>query len=182
MKSKHILFAAAFLAFLGLGSFLTSLTPPNEKIGLDEMEHFVGTWVAADEDGNPTDEVRSIVTKTAGGSVLMERLFPGTESEMITMYYTEGDHLKLTHYCGCTNHPIMKAGRDAEGNLIFDCVGKGANFAECATTFHMHDAVYRFDGKDKVHTTWRTMDNGVVGESVDFHFIRQPEPVKKGDG
>ena len=179
MKSKQLLFVTALLAFIGLGTFLTSLTPPNEKIGLDALDHFVGTWFAADEDGNPTEEVMSIVTRTASGSVLMERLFPDSEGEMVTMYYTEGDHLKLTHYCGCTNHPIMKAGHDAEGNLTFDCVGVGENFKECSATTHMHDGVYRFDGRDKVHTTWRMMEDGELGHVVDFHFVRQPDPVKK---
>lgn len=178
MKSKHLLSVTALLAFLGLGTFLTSLTPPHEKIGLDALDNFVGTWVAADADGNPTDEVMSIVTKTASGSVIMERLFPGTEGEMITMYYTEGGHLKLTHYCGCTNHPIMTSAHDADGNLTFDCIGTGENFAECATTTHMHDAVYRFDGKDKVHTTWRMMEDGALGHTADFHFVRQPKPVE----
>lgn len=179
MQSKHILSVAALLAFVGLGTFLTSLTPPTEKIGLEAMESFVGTWVEADDDGKPTDKVMSIVVKTASGSVIMERLFPGTDDEMITMYYTENGELKLTHYCGCTNHPIMKAAHDAAGNLIFNCIGKGENFADCKTTTHMHDAIYRFDGKDKVHTTWRMMDGGEAGHIGDFHFVRKPElPMK----
>ena len=40
------------------------------------------------------------------------------------------------------------------------------------------DAVYRFEGKDKVHTTWRMMEEGAIGGTVEFHFVRQPKPVE----
>lgn len=112
----------------------------------------VGTWVVADEEGKPTEEVISIVKSTAGGSVLHETLFPGAAHEMITLYYTKDDHLMLTHYCGCTNHPIMTASKDEEGNLRFDCIGRGENFDKCADTPHMHDAIIRRDG-NRIHST-----------------------------
>ena len=99
MKNRHFL-AFALLAFASLATLLTSRTPAAEKIGLDALDGFVGTWVAADENGKPTEQVMSVVRPTAGGSVLMETLFPGSEQEMITMYYTREGHLMLTHYCG----------------------------------------------------------------------------------
>lgn len=171
----------AGVAFLGLGTLVTSLTPPEEKIGLEALDGFVGTWVVADEDGKPTDEVLSIVRSTASGSVLMETLFPGADHEMITMYYTKNDQLMLTHYCGCTNHPIMAASKDEEGNLRFDCIGKGENFDVCADTPHMHDAVIRRDG-NKIHSTWRMLENGEVGHVADFHLVKVEGIAEKAAG
>ncbi len=174
MNIKLLLPATALLSFLGLSTLLATAGPKPVGPGLDALDGFIGTWVLADEEGKPTEEVMSVVRKTAGGSAIMEVLMPGTPNEMVTMYYMDGEQLKLTHYCACTNHPILAASMSASGNLRFDCTGTGENFAECATTPHMHDAVYRFEGKDKVHTAWRMMDGGELGEAFEFHFVRQP--------
>ena len=178
MNIKLLLAVTALCCFLALSSLLATAAPKSAGPGLEALDKFLGTWVVADEEGNPTEEVMSEVRKTAGGSAVMEILMPGTPSEMVTMYYMDGDQLKLTHYCACTNHPILAASVNAEGNLRFDCTGRGENFAECATTQHMHDAVYRFEGKDKVHTAWRMMDGGELGEPFEFHFVRQPAPAE----
>src|SRR5262245_66302368 len=60
------------------------------KPGLEKMKTLVGTWVAADKDGKPTDEVVSIVKLTAGGSAIHETLFPDQPHEMISVYTAEG--------------------------------------------------------------------------------------------
>ena len=168
----------ASVAFFGLGTVLSSLTQPHpdNSVGLEALEGYVGTWVVAGEGGHPTDEVVSIVRSTAGGSVLMETLFPGSDHEMITMYYVKDERLMLTHYCGCTNHPIMAASKDDEGNLRFDCIGRGENFDVCAETPHMHDAIIRRDG-DKIHSTWRMLVDGEVDHVADFHLVKVEEVV-----
>lgn len=168
---KRLILALLACAFLGTGTLLSSLTPTPEPLGLEALDGMVGTWVVADEEGKPTDEVISVVRSTAAGSVLMETLFPGQDHEMITMYYTSGDDLMLTHYCGCTNHPIMKASRDAEGVIHFDCIGRGENFASCANTTHMHDAILRFEGK-RLHSTWTMLEDGKPGHVADFKLVR----------
>jgi hypothetical protein len=176
MNTRHIL-VFALLAFASFATLLNSKTPADEKIGLDALDGFVGTWVAADENGKPTDVVMSVVRPTAGGSVLMETLFPGTENEMITMYYTREGHLMLTHYCGCTNHPIMKARRGQDGAVHFDCIGTGENFSSCEATPHMHDAVIRFDG-DRIKSQWRMQEKGEITHVGDFDMIRRKELPK----
>lgn len=178
MSKLPRLAALALVSLLSLSAVLAVPATSTPGIGLDALDGFIGTWVLADENGEPTDQVISVVRKTAGGSALIETLFPGSDTEMITMYYTDGDQLKLTHYCSCAAHPVMVASRDEEGNLRFDCVGRGENFADCKTTTHMHDAVYRFEGEDRVHTTWRMMEDGALGHIGDFQFVRQPAPAE----
>lgn len=173
-RTTKILLAAA--VFLGLGTLVNSFTPPEDKIGLEALDGYIGTWVVADEEGKPTEEVISIVKSTAGGSVLHETLFPGSDHEMITLYYTKDDHLMLTHYCGCTNHPIMSSSKDEEGNLRFDCIGRGENFDKCADTTHMHDAVIRRDG-NRIHSTWRMLEGGEIGHVADFKLVKLSEPA-----
>lgn len=71
----------ASVAFVGIGTVLSSLTQPHpdNSVGMEALEGYVGTWVVAGEGGHPTDEVVSVVRATAGGSVLMETLFPGSD-------------------------------------------------------------------------------------------------------
>src|SRR4051812_42253795 len=66
---------------------------------LEKLTKLVGTWVKADKDGKPTDEVVSVIKATAGGSVIQETLFPGSDHEMISMYNVDGADLVMTHYC-----------------------------------------------------------------------------------
>src|ERR1700724_2378084 len=63
--------------------------------GLEKMKKLAGTWVAADKDGKPTDQVASIVKVTAGGSVVHETLYPGQPMEMVSIYTVDGKDLVM---------------------------------------------------------------------------------------
>ena len=69
------------------------LTQPPTNAGLEKMKKLVGTWLVADKDGKPTDQVMSIIKVTAGGSVVHETLFPGQPQEMVSMYTVDGGGL-----------------------------------------------------------------------------------------
>ena len=62
------------------------LPAPPKNAGLDKMKTLVGTWVTANNDGKPTDEVVSVIKVTAGGSAIHETLFPGQPHEMVSIY------------------------------------------------------------------------------------------------
>ena len=102
----------------------TATAPAN--VGLEKMKKLVGTWVEADQDGNPTDKVVSVIKVTAGGSAVHETLFPGQPMEMISVYTAEGPDLVLTHYCMLGNQPRMKASAKSPANqLVFQFAGGG---------------------------------------------------------
>src|SRR5260370_759637 len=100
------------------------LPPVPTNSGLEKMKKLAGTWLAADKDGKPTDQVVSIIKVTAGGSAVHETLFPGQPHEMISIYTADGPDLILTHYCVLGNQPRMKADLDSPPNQIpFKFVG-----------------------------------------------------------
>src|ERR1700676_2194613 len=72
-------------------------TPANSR--LEKMKKLAGTWVTADKDGKPTDQVASVIKLTAGGSAVHETLFPGQPQEMVSIYTLDGPDLIMTHYC-----------------------------------------------------------------------------------
>jgi hypothetical protein len=108
--------------------------------GLEKMKKLAGTWVAADKDGKPTDQVVSIIKVTAGGSVVHETLFPAQPQEMVSIYTVDGPDLVMTHYCVLGNQPRMKADPKSPANQIrFEFAG-GSNL-DPKKDKHMHAAV-----------------------------------------
>ncbi len=94
--------------------------------GLEKMKKLAGTWLAADKDGKPTDQVASIIKVTAGGSAVHETLFPGQPQEMVSVYTVDGPDLIMTHYCVLGNQPRMKADPNSSANqIVFQFAGGG---------------------------------------------------------
>src|SRR5262245_61353921 len=94
------------------------LPSPPTNSALEKMKKLAGTWVIADKDGKPTDQVASIIKVTAGGSAVHETLFPGQPHEMVSVYTVDGSDLIMTHYCVLGNQPRMKADPKSPANQI----------------------------------------------------------------
>ncbi len=94
------------------------LPSPPSNAGLEKMKKLAGTWLAADKDGKPTDQIQSIIKVTAGGSAVHETLFPGQPQEMVSVYTVDGPDLIMTHYCVLGNQPRMKADPKSPSNQI----------------------------------------------------------------
>src|SRR3954463_1803490 len=112
------LLLVAVRAGLGDGKPEVKLPAPPKNANLEKLTKLAGTWVKADKDGKPTDEVVSVIKATAGGSVIQETLFPGSDHEMISMYNVDGADLVMTHYCILGNQPKLKADPKSPSNKI----------------------------------------------------------------
>jgi hypothetical protein len=121
-----------------------------KNAGLEKMKSLAGTWIVADQDGQPTEQVASVVKVTAGGSAVHETLFPGQPHEMVSIYTAEGPDLVMTHYCMLGNQPRMKAGpKSVTGNKIsFEFAG-GGNL-DPAKDKHMHAATLTIVDADHI--------------------------------
>ena len=119
---------------------------------LDRMKKLAGTWVAVDKDGKPTDQVVSIIKVTAGGSAVHETLFPGTDNEMVSVYYQDGNDLVMTHYCMLGNQPRMKADPKSPANQIHFLFDGGSNL-DPKKDKHMHEGTITFIDED--HLEWK---------------------------
>jgi hypothetical protein len=115
------------------------LPSPPSNAGLEKMKKLAGTWLVADKDGKPTDQVASIIKVTAGGSVVHETLFPGQPQEMVSVYTVNGPDLVMTHYCVLGNQPVMKADPNSSANQIVFQFAGGSNF-DPSKDRHMHEA------------------------------------------
>ena len=147
---------------------------PPTNAGLEKMKKLVGTWVAADADGKPTDQVASVIKVTAGGSAVHETLFPGQPHEMLSVYTAEGPDLVLTHYCVLGNQPRMKADPNSPPNqLVFRFAG-GTNL-DPAKDKHMHEATLTIVGDDRIEVRGTGWENGapVKGMCCGLKLVRK---------
>ena len=141
------------------------LPSPPKNAGLDKMKTLVGTWVAADEKGQPTDDVVSVIKLTAGGSAIHETLFPGQPHEMVSIYTADGPDLVMTHYCVLGNQPKMKASTKALTNkLNFEFAG-GSNL-DPKKDKHMHAAVLTIVDADHYEVQGIGWENGAPASEM----------------
>lgn len=126
---------------------------------LEKLKKLAGTWVLADAQGKPTDQVVSVFKVTAGGSAVLQTLFPDQPHEMLSIYTAEGQEVLLTHYCVLGNQPRMKAGpKTAADVLEFKFIG-GANL-DPAKDKHMHEGKLTFIDDDHIVVGGVGWENG----------------------
>jgi hypothetical protein len=142
--------------------------------GLEKMKKLAGTWLAADKDGKPTDQVASVIKVTAGGSAVVETLFPGQAQEMISVYTADGPDLIMTHYCVMGNQPRMKADRNSPPNQIVFRFAGGTNLNP-AKDRHMHAATLTIVGADRIEVKATGWENGapVKGMCCGLTLVRK---------
>ncbi|MGD9691714.1 MAG: hypothetical protein AB7G17_02615 [Phycisphaerales bacterium] len=102
---------------------------PLQKAAAENPMHtairsLVGRWESDDNDGDGKPEVVCEYRTTAGGSAVVETLFPGQPEEMVTIYHLDGDSIGVTHYCMMGNQPYLKSidGSTAK-RISFECAG-----------------------------------------------------------
>lgn len=136
-----------------------------KNAGLEKMKTLVGTWVAADKDGKPTEEVVSVIRLTAGGSAIHETLFPGQPHEMVSIYTADGSDLSMTHYCMLGNQPRMKASTKSLTNkLNFEFAG-GTNL-DPKKDKHMHAATLTIIDADHYEVEGIGWENGAPAKEM----------------
>ena len=151
--TQRFLICGLMLIFAGLtarGDDKSATAPAaSPHAGLERLKKLAGTWVAADKDGKPTDQIVSVIKVTAAGSAVQETLFPGQPHEMVSIYHRDGDDLVMTHYCALGNQPRMKADPKSPPNQISFKFAGGSNF-DPAKDMHMHEGTLTFVDDDHI--------------------------------
>jgi hypothetical protein len=176
------------LAGLLVGGVLVSAVPADEPgrndkkladnpkevvAAFERLKKLAGEWQAA----SPKDEVAKgkVAIRyqlTAGGSAVVETIFPGEDMEMVSVYHKNGNELLMTHYCCLGNQPRMRARIGAnKDELVFEFAG-GGNL-DPAKDMHIHDGRIRFVDADHIHSEWEMYADGKPGEKHAFDLIRK---------
>jgi hypothetical protein len=141
--------------------------------GLEQLKSLAGEWEQTGEGGPLTKGATAVSYRTtAGGSAVVEVLFPGTEMEMMSVYHLDGKHLVMTHYCMVGNQPRMRARLGTDSKRIdFELIG-GANLDPNKDP-HIHGGVIEWLDRDRLRSEWQFYSNGKLIETHKFELVRK---------
>ena len=159
---KKISFAISVLALTAMAQAETPAQAAFSKI-----KGLVGTWK-----GQFSGSEFEVNYKLIGsGSAIVETQFPGTATEMVTVYHMDNGKLVLTHYCAAGNQPSLKFVPGKDSNRIDFKFHHGSNMK--LSDSHMHDLTIVFKGPDEVVSVWKGWDKGKLGHTAKFELTRQ---------
>jgi hypothetical protein len=138
--------------------------------GFETMKGLVGTWEGTANMEGKDVPVKTVFEQTSGGSVIMEKMAPGTEHEMINVYHKEGDRLAMTHYCAMGNQPhmMLKKGDDKMLSFVME---KPLGISSMKEP-HMHAVTYTMADKDTLVAEWTSVGSGKKNETAVFKYKR----------
>jgi hypothetical protein len=173
MKKQTISwFVVAALSLLGPLLAVPQHMPEHVKTnpGFDQLKTLAGEWEGTNAEGKT---VRVTYEVASNGSALMERLHPTAESEMVTMYSSDGDHLAMTHYCNSGNQPQMRTEPVSGTSQKFTFEFVRATNLESPNAGHMGKLVLTLQDHDHFTEEWTWFDGGKPAHTEVFHFNRK---------
>jgi hypothetical protein len=143
----------------------------NGTAAFEQLKSLAGHW----ETGKSNTGTATLdLDLTAGGTAVIERAHvtnAGKTVEMITLYYLDGDQLKMTHYCMAGNQPTMR-GNYAPDTKTLTFEFEGATNLKSPNDGHMHHAVYTFIDNDHFKTTWTFRKDQKDAFTEDVTYVR----------
>ena len=178
MTSDRPLVTRLISMFGAVGLSLILLSPArvsargNEKTksaaAFEKLISLVGEWEGTTSSG----PVRATYTLVSGGTALMERLQPGNEPEMITLYSLDGDHLLVTHYCSGGNQPQMRTTAITELNGTLSFKAFQVTGMKTPDDGHMTALILTMPDKDHLTQEWTYREKGKSQSDV-YRFTRK---------
>jgi hypothetical protein len=87
----------------------------------------------------------------------MESIEAGSDHQMVTLYYLDGDHLMMTHFCMANNQPRMRADASTSSPSAIKFKFVDATNLSSPEAGHMnaHSIIWKDAGHITQHWTWR---------------------------
>ena len=146
----------------------------------ERLKALVGRWESemqmpggkGSEDGKGA--MTTVATQyrlAANGSVIVERNFPDTPKEMISVYHDRGGRLWMTHYCAKGNQPQMSLTKATDGVIALELVEGSLDSPDES---HMHAVSIAFDGPDVMSQTWTMYEGGkeTMAHTMTYRRVR----------
>jgi hypothetical protein len=158
MAHARILFAFMICVVLAAVLAAQEMHPAAHSTpAFDQLKSLAGEWEGKNSSGMPGKVIYTVVSN---GSVVMEHLMPGKESEMITMYSLEGDRLMVTHYCASGNQPTMQTAPLTAATGKYDFTFVRATGMKTPDDGHMVALSLSIPDKDHLTQVWTFQDHG----------------------
>ena len=173
-KLAPLLIVAVCLSLVGLfvaHAGEVQSAPYTGSTEFERMKQLVGTWEGTSDMGKEGEKIKVEYRLTAGGSALVETLFPGSAEEMVSVYYDQKGKLAMTHYCMLRNQPHMTLGK-ADAQTIELVFARKGNDINPAKEKHMHAVRITFTDNDHITEKWTMFENGKDKGGVTFKLTR----------
>jgi hypothetical protein len=140
----------------------------------DTLKSLAGTWqgpitlspAVAQTEGNAPNLTNVTVTlrvTSMGNTLMHEMRTDGRPDDPISMFYLDGDHLSMTHFCDAGNQPHFVGKVSPDGKRVeFDYVDATGNMAYG----HMQHAVITVIDANHHTEDWTFMEHGKNGDSM----------------
>jgi hypothetical protein len=139
---------------------------------LEQLKSLAGDWEQIGEGAAAKGTTAVTYRTTAGGSAVVELLFPGTDMEMVSVYHRDGKDLVMTHYCMVGNQPRMRARLgDNPNQIVFELTG-GTNL-DPAKDAHIHGGTIEWIDRDRLRSEWDFYSKGKLVEKHKFELVRK---------
>jgi len=166
-KTVTLLTMVAWAASLSLSFSADGLSP---QAALDKLKGLAGRWEGSvDTPDGPAGVVEYRVT--AAGKTVMEILFPGSEYEMVSVYYLDGDQLMAKHFCAMGNQPEMKLDPEASSENELHFAFTGGTNVDPVKDNHMHGGKIAIRG-DRLENEWMVFASGKQEGKNRFYLSR----------
>jgi hypothetical protein len=123
----------------------------------DQIKSLAGHWEGTTSASHKVEVSYEVISN---GSVVMERLHPSTEPDMITMYVLDGDRILVTHYCSMGNQPTMQTAASPAANGKLDFTFLRLAGAKSPDEGHMAALTVSIPDKTHLVQTWTFDDHG----------------------
>ena len=146
------------------------------KAAFEKIKGLAGEWTVdlKDQPGAKEQPPMKIIYRVvAAGSAVEESQFPGTDHEMVTMYFLEGDDLRLTHYCARKNQPDLKLDETKSTSDALEFAFDGGTNLDPEKDSHMKSRRMRFISKDRLESEWDGYKGGKKNHGVQFVLTRK---------
>ena len=171
MKSLRLV-----LSVILLSACTAALAQSDAQKSFDKMKTLAGSWEGRMTTTPPEADIEGKLTQvtlrvTSMGNALMhEATSAARPDDPLTIFYLDGDHLLLTHYCDAGNRPRMTGKLSPDGKSVefefFDVAG--------STQYgHMHHAVFTFIDANHHTEDWTFMHGDKpLHAHVELHRIK----------
>jgi hypothetical protein len=122
----------------------------------DKIKSLAGNWGGTAPNGKPAH----IYKVVSGGSAVMESITEGSGNQMVTLYYLDGDHLMMTHYCTAGNQPRMGADSSTSSPTAIKFTFVDATNLSGPDAGHMHAHSIIWKDADHVTQYWTWREKG----------------------
>lgn len=137
-------------AWAGEGHVQPKLTFSKE---FEKIKSLAGRWEGTGKDEKGQANPAAVeYTVTSGGTAVVEKLFPGTENEMVSVYHDKGGKLHMTHYCMLGNQPELELKNSSASRIDLDM--SAASHASLANELHMHSLSLEWAEDGALIQTW----------------------------